>query len=122
MNKIRYGFLILFTLLVVCGCDYTGSLSTKENNKVMNYLVDNKYIDESCNLETDGIGEGELFEYYCDVKVNNENRLLKIKQYSHNEKYRVFTATIYDMETNDELQTCYLKINKENSKVSNYKN
>lgn len=92
--------LVTFFLLVVfiAGCDATGSLSEKEEESLMDFLVDEDYIDDKVKLLTDGVGEGELHLFYNDVFVDGDDCVLNVQQAIREDDYRVFAVSIKDEE------------------------
>lgn len=93
--------LIIVLFLFSCtGCDATGSLEPHEKEQVMSYLVDNGIIDNSVELTGSAVGEGELCRYMSDVTVNGEARRLVVVQSRREETYRIFSATIRDLDGN----------------------
>ncbi|MGN0395646.1 MAG: hypothetical protein ACI4EF_09790 [Coprococcus sp.] len=92
--------IILFLGMLIAGCDGTGSLSQKEEESLMDFLVNENYIDEQATLSTDGAGEGELHNYYSDVSVDGKDCILYVKQAIREEDYRVFDVSIKDSEEN----------------------
>lgn len=111
-----YKLILLFIFSIfICGCDNTGSLSNIEKENILNYLVNNKYIDEKCELKTDGIGEGELFLYYCDVIKNDNSYRLNVQQVSSSDKSRIFNITLYD--DNLKIEDFELEISKSDNNI-----
>ena len=91
---------ILFLGILMAGCDGTGSLSQKEEASLMDFLVDENYIDEEVTLSTDGVGEGELHNYYSDVSVDGNACILYVQQAIREGDFRVFDVSIKDSEEN----------------------
>ena len=122
MKKIKIIVLLFAILILVCGCDATGSLSTKEEQNLMKYLVDHHYIDKKCVLDADGIGEGELFEYYCDITKNNKDYTMNVTQCIRKDNYRVFCVSLRNKDNNDIYEEYEFMINRDNASVSLYEN
>lgn len=120
MKKTKIIVLLFAILILVCGCDATGSLSTKEEQNLMKYLVDHNYIDKKCVLDADGIGEGELFEYYCDITKNNKDYTMNVTQCIRKDNYRVFCVSLYEKESQHIYKKYNLKINRQDASVSLY--
>lgn len=97
MAKKTILFVAALILAVLCtGCDATGYLSRKEEDLLMDFLVAENYIDERAELTTDGVGEGELHNYYCSVSSGGNECTLNIQQSVLKEDYRVFSVSITD--------------------------
>ena len=110
---------VLFLGILMAGCDGTGSLSQKEEASLMDFLVEENYIDEEVTLSTDGVGEGELHNYYSDVSVDGNDCILYVQQAVREEDYRVFDVSIKDREGN--IRNCFrVRIDRETGTASLY--
>ncbi len=110
---------ILLLVIFITGCDGTGSLSEKEKASLMDFLVNENYIDEQVELSTDGVGEGELHNYYSDVSVDGNDYILYVQQAIRRENYRVFYVSIKDSEEN-EINHFGVRIDRETGTASLY--
>ena len=120
MGKKIMIFVAIFILGALCiGCDATGSLSKEEESSFMEFLVKENYIDEEACLLTDGVGEGELHNYYCNVSVEGTDCTLYVQQKIREEDYRVFGVSIMDDEENV-INSFYVRIDRKNGDVSLY--
>lgn len=118
-KKIITFITILFIGILMVGCDSTGSLSEKEETSLMDFLVSENYIDEQVELNTDGVGEGELHNYYSDVFVNGNKYVIYVRQVIRKEEYRVFDVSIKDDDENV-INNFEVKIDRKNGTTSLY--
>lgn len=95
MKKILLFICAAIFSFALIGCDTTGSLTQKEKDELIKFLVKNDIIDEKATLDTDGVGEGELFDYYCETKSDGEKCLIEISQFMRKDDYRVFGVRLY---------------------------
>lgn len=118
MLKRIFLFIAFFSLIVFgSGCDATGSLSEKEEAALMDFLTAEHYIDQKVTLDAEGIGEGELFDYYSNVLVNGKQHVIHIQQAIREEKRRIFEIKIKDS-NGDIIEHFYVAIDRESSAVS----
>lgn len=83
----------------------------------MSFLVSGDYIDEEATLSADGIGEGELFDFYCDVTVDGSPCKMNVQMNRRKEAFRVFRITIKDTESNT-VNKFEVSIDRETAAVS----
>ena len=120
MGKKIITLVVIFILGLFCvGCDATGSLSNEEETSLMGFLVNENYIDEKASLSTDGVGEGELHNYYCNVSVNGDHCMLYVQQKMRKEDYRVFGVSIKDSQ-NNVIDSFDVRIDRETGAVTLY--
>lgn len=70
-------------------------------------------------MSTDGVGEGELHNYYSDVSVDGNDYILYVQQAIRRENYRVFYVSIKDSEEN-EINHFGVRIDRETGTASLY--
>lgn len=110
----------IFILSALCvGCDATGSLNDKEEASLMDFLVNENYIDEEVHLLTDGVGEGELHNYYSDVSVDGDAFIIYVQQAIRKEDCRIFGVSIVDTKENV-MNSFYVSIDRKTGAVSLY--
>ncbi|MGN1114192.1 MAG: hypothetical protein ACI4RC_03600 [Oscillospiraceae bacterium] len=111
---------VIFVSGLFCaGCDATGSLNSEEEASLMVFLVNENYIDKKASLSTDGVGEGELHNYYCNVSVNGDTCMLYVQQTMRKEDYRVFGISIKDSQ-NNVIDSFDVRIDRETGTVTLY--
>lgn len=111
MKKIGSVLLLCIMMFVIVGCDASGSLSDREKDDLMTYLVDNNYIDNPVKLSSKPRGEGELTMYTADVTRYGEPYKIKVGQEKREEEYRVFWVAFYDSSDN-KIETISVNINR----------
>lgn len=119
VKKITMVIAALVLGILFAGCDATGSLSDTEESLLMDFLVNENYIDEKAQLSTDGVGEGELHNYYCNVTIDGNEYILNVRQKIRKENSRVFEICIKDG-NNNIINSFSVCIDRETGAVSLY--